>query len=75
MLLDNGDMQSDNKSINGNDGEYEVIRLDNATPINDPDCKHFFIKDEDEIGDSVAWICKSCKRGAYFPKGVKIINS
>jgi hypothetical protein len=75
MSLDNYGMQSDNKSINVNDANYDVISLDNAKQINDPDCVHFFIKDGDTIGNSVAWICKSCKRGTYYPKGISIINS
>jgi hypothetical protein len=63
------------KSINGNDEEYEVIRLKDVEPINDPNCKHFFIKDSDTIGDHQAWICRRCKRGTFYPKGVTIINS
>lgn len=64
-----------NASNNDDNAEYEVIRLDEVEPINNPDCKHYFIKDDDEIGDNQAWICRDCKRGTFYPKNVTIINS
>jgi hypothetical protein len=64
-----------NASNNDDNVEYEVIRLDEIEPITKPDCKHFFVKDDDEIGDNQAWICQGCKRGVFYPKGVTIVNS
>jgi hypothetical protein len=74
-MLDNASGTGDNQSINGNDEPDEVIRMDEVEPINDPNCKHFFIKDSDIIGDYQAWICRKCKRGTFYPINTTIINS
>lgn len=75
-MLDNYTNNSDNSSINDEDGEYEVIRLNDKEPLNNKDCKHYFKKDEDEIStDRQSWICIHCHRGTFLPKGVNIINS
>ena len=74
MSVDIYGLSDDNKDNEHNDDDV-VIKLDELTPINDPDCKHYFVKDEDEIGEYQAWICRSCSRGAFYPKGVEIINS
>lgn len=74
MSIDNGNVYGDNETKDVDD-EYEVIRLDGVEPLNDPDCKHFFIKDSDTIGGMQAWICKRCKRGKFYPIGTTIINS
>jgi transposase-like protein len=65
----------DNANNNEENEQYEVFKMDNVEPINDPNCKHFFVEDDDSIGDTQSWICKHCKRGVFYPKGVKIINS
>lgn len=76
MYIDNYNKSKDNSSIDANNENYEVIKRDNLVPLIDPDCKHEFVKDDDEIDKaSQSWICIKCKRGTFLPKGVKIINS
>lgn len=69
-------MSTDNTNRDVNNEEYEVINLDGVEPLNDPNCKHFFIEDvSEEIDGFTAWTCEHCKRGRYFPKGTKVINT
>lgn len=76
LSIDNNIPISDNDNHNDkNDNDERIFELENATPINDPDCQHYFVIDDDKIGDYQGWTCQHCKRGAYFPKGTKIINS
>ncbi len=65
----------DNSSNNDNDDDTIVVDMAKRQPLNDPDCKHFFVKDEDTIGNSQAWICRGCKRGTFLPKHMSITNS
>lgn len=65
----------DNSSNNDNDEDTIVVDMAKRQPLNDPDCKHFFVKDEDTIGNSQAWICRGCKRGTFLPKHMSITNS
>lgn len=65
---------SDNQDNNGNDDGTIVVDMSKREPLNDPDCEHFFIKDEDTIGTSQAWICRKCKRGTFIPKHMSITN-
>ena len=75
-MLDNNQNYADNSNINDEDGEYEVIRMDDQEPLNNKNCKHHFEKDSDEISkDRQAWTCVHCHRGTFLPKGVDIINS
>jgi len=74
--VDNSGGVDNNNSNNGDDDGRIVVRMEEQQPLNDPDCKHFFIKDEtDSIGDNQAWICQSCKRGVFIPKHMSITNS
>ncbi len=66
---------SDNQSNNDNDDGTIVVDMAKREPLNDPNCEHFFIKDEDTIGNSQAWICRKCKRGTFIPKHMSITNS
>jgi len=74
--VDNSGNMNQNKGNNGNDDDAIVVDMAKQEPLNDPDCKHFFIKDEsDTIGDSQAWVCRGCKRGVFIPKHMSITNS
>lgn len=78
MQFDTSAITGDNKSSNDKNENDEVIRLDELTPINDPNCKHFFVKDYDELAEKnnmQAWQCRKCKRGTFMPKHINIINS
>lgn len=75
MDIDSSDGISDNQSNNDNDDGTIVIDMAKREPLNDPNCEHFFIKDEDTIGNSQAWICRKCKRGTFIPKHMSITNS
>jgi hypothetical protein len=69
-------MNSDNTNIDVNDDDYELFNMAEVQPLNDPDCKHFFIEEvQEEIDGFTAWSCMHCKRGRYFPKGTKVINT
>lgn len=67
--------KTDNNNIDDYDEDDEVIDLSELEPIYDKNCKHYFVKDGDELGGKVGWSCKHCHRGKFFPKGVTIINS
>jgi len=76
MSIDNYYNSKDNSSINDNNDDYEVVKKENLENLIDPECKHYFVKDVDEIDDDTqAWLCKKCHRGTFLPKGVTIINS
>lgn len=78
MTFDTSALTNDNSSIDANDEKDEVIKLDELTPINDPNCTHSFIKEYDELAeenDMQSWICSKCKRGKFMPKHINIINS
>lgn len=75
MDIDNSGNVNNNTSNNGNDDGTIVVDMSKRKPLNDPDCKHYFIKDEDIIGNNQAWICRRCKRGTFLPKHMSITNS
>jgi len=79
MQFDTTENTSDNSNIDDkNETEVIVIKPEELTPINDPKCKHYFVKDSDELADNnemQAWICRECKRGTFLPKDKTIINS
>lgn len=75
MYIDYASNMVDNQGNNGNDDDTIVVDMSKREPLNDPDCKHFFIKDDDTIGDTQAWICRRCKRGTFLPKHTSITNS
>lgn len=78
MSFDTAPLTGDNNDRDDKNEKDEVIKLDELTPINDPNCKHFFVKDQDELAEEnkmQAWICKRCKRGTFMPKHINIINS
>lgn len=75
MAIDNPYGYTDNLVEDVYDDQYEVIDMAKQTPLNDPDCKHQFKLDGDEIGDMVGWSCIHCHRGKFYPKGVTIINT
>lgn len=78
MAFDTSPFTSDNKNIDANNENNEVIRLSELTPINDINCQHFFVKDKDDLAEEnnlQAWQCQKCKRGTFMPKHINIINS
>lgn len=76
MAIDNYYKQTDNSNIDENNDDYEVVKRENLENLLDPECKHFFVKDNDVIDDETqSWICKKCHRGTFIPKGITIINS
>lgn len=75
MALDNPYGYTDNLNEDAYDDKYEVIDMGKQTPLNDPECKHYFKQDGDKIGEMVGWKCIHCHRGTFYPKGVTIINS
>lgn len=47
-----------------------VIKMDEQTPLNDPECIHFLVEDRaDTLGDFTAWICTKCGLGTFCPPG------
>lgn len=50
-----------------------VIRREDLKPLFDPNCEHTFVLDDEEIGDTRAWVCSQCHRGTFLPKTVKRI--
>jgi len=70
----NLDFNADKSDTLGNndnpDDKNIVIRLDELEPLNDKDCDHKFVRDDDEIGDYRAWSCVKCHRGVFLPKQV-----
>jgi len=77
-MIDTNNDKYDNKNIDDKNENDVVIKLDELTPINDPNCKHYFVKDKDSFAEEVdmqAWICRECRRGAILPKNQVIINS
>lgn len=78
MAFDTTPFTGDNSNIDDKNENYEVIKLDELTPVNDPTCRHNFIKDSDELAKDngmQSWICRRCKRGTFLPKHINIINS
>ena len=52
-----------------------VVRRDEMTRLNDPDCKHKnIVKDSETIGEFQAWKCTDCNRGRFLPKSVTKIT-
>lgn len=69
-------MNFDNTDIDAKDDEYDVINMKNVTPLNDPECSHFFIEElQEEIEGYTSWTCSKCTRGKMLPKGYKVINT
>lgn len=78
MAFDTTPFTSDNNNRDVKNENDEVIKLDELTPINDPKCEHYFVKDSDELAEDngmQSWICRKCKRGTFMPKHINIINS
>jgi hypothetical protein len=76
MPLDDYHNNNHNTSIDAeNEKDDIVVDLEKVEPLNDINCRHFFVKDSDTIGDYQAWKCKQCRRGTFLPKGTQIINS
>jgi hypothetical protein len=74
--FDNSGYKSDNEANNVEQNENDVlIRKEDLKRLNDPGCLHINVKrdDSDTIGDTVAWVCMDCGRGAFLPKHVKKI--
>lgn len=53
---------------NKQDDEYEVIKMAEKEPLNDPSCNHIPVLEGDEMGDAVSVTCKNCPYGWYIPK-------
>jgi hypothetical protein len=70
--FDNPLPNKDNQKYNVGPDDV-VIRRKDLEPLNDPNCEHALEPDDDEIGDSRAWICSKCQRGVFLPKTVKSI--
>lgn len=51
-----------------NDAVYEVIKMDEQQPLNDPNCEHRPVLDGDVLGDSVSVKCANCPIGWYIHK-------
>jgi hypothetical protein len=66
----------DNNGDNENNGGYTVIKPEDIKQLNDPNCKHLNMRrdDTDTIGDTVAWVCSDCGRGAFLPKSITKIT-
>lgn len=62
------------KNVNNENENDIVIRLDELEPLNDPDCKHKFVRDPDTIGEFRAWKCSKCHRGVFLHKQVTKIT-
>jgi hypothetical protein len=70
--------QFDNYYISGNNDAYNaqnednvlVIKQEDLKQLNDPNCEHDLQPDDDEIGDTRAWMCSKCGRGVFLPKSV-----
>jgi len=76
MYIDNYPNTKDNASIDDNNDNYEVVKRENLKNLLDPECKHYFVKDNDIIDEeTLSWICKNCHRGTFLPKSITIINS
>lgn len=78
MSFDTDAFTTDNSNIDDKNEKHEVIELNELTPINNPECTHYFVKDNDELAEEnnmQSWICQKCKRGTFMPKGTTIINS
>lgn len=78
MSFDTTPFTSDNNNRDEKNENDEVIRLNELTPLNDPNCKHYFVKDNDELAKKNAmqsWICRECRRGTFLPRHINIINS
>ncbi len=75
MVIDYASNMNDNQGNNGNDDGTIVVDMSKREPLNDPQCKHFFVKDDDTIGRTQAWICRKCKRGTFLPSHMSITNS
>lgn len=76
MSIDNYYKSTDNSSIDDDNDKYEVIKRENLVPLIDPECKHNFVKDDDEIDKlTQSWICTKCNRGTFLPRHINIINS
>lgn len=69
----NNDKHNDN---NGNNDGYFVIKAEDIKQLNNPACEHKNMErdDSDTIGDTVAWVCPDCGRGAFLPKSVTKIT-
>lgn len=41
-----------------------IVKMDEQRPLNDPDCEHSLVKDDDDaIEETQAWICQKCGVG------------
>ncbi len=70
--FDNSKRKTDNPSNNVGPNDV-VIRREDSKPLNDPNCDHNLEPDDDEIGDSRAWVCSKCHRGVFLPKTIERI--
>jgi hypothetical protein len=66
--------KSDNRTKHEGNEDDVVVDLSKQAPLNDINCKHFFVKDSEVIGEFRAWICKHCKRGTFIRKDATIKN-
>lgn len=53
-----------------NDDNVEIVKMDEQSAINDPNCEHELVKDPtDRIGNCVAYMCVKpmCGYGQFLP--------
>jgi len=69
--IDNSRPKTDNDKYNV---QNVVVRRDEMTRLNDPDCDHSIVKDSETIGDYQAWKCTKCHKGRFLPKSITKIT-
>lgn len=74
-MVDTSGNWGDNLDRDAKNEDYEIWDLKDKEPITKKDCKHHFVLDGEEIGNTVAWKCTICNRGTFIRKGQRIINS
>lgn len=59
----------DNGEVNDTFKNIHIVKMDEVDPLNDPECKHEFVKDPtDENENYYAEVCKNCPVGRLIRK-------
>lgn len=76
-MLDDNHERNDNKlnPIEDQPGFIERIDKRNLKPLNDPQCNHDWVDDDDEIGDMRAQVCRICPLGRWVKKSEASLDS
>jgi hypothetical protein len=78
-MVDSVDTSDSNVHTIDNNELDVVVDMTKQKPLNDKSCTHekdgltTFVRDSDEIGGQVAWVCTKCDRGTFLPKGATIV--